>query len=171
MSGAPDDVDAHRAGRTVPLRTSIVLRGTGYGCLAGLIGGAIFGALLRLPYLFWSVIYAFCGGVVGGAAGLVAGLIGGVAFALAMPCLARHPRAVRPAGAAVLPGILVLASCVFSIWRLKTADDILSGETRETLAAICMVGAAAGTLVAPRILYGKRPDDAPGHDKGADSLE
>jgi hypothetical protein len=164
---------ADRTGRTIPLRASIVLRGTGYGFLAGLTSGALAGAALvalRPPWVFVAVAG---GGVVGGAAGLVAGLVGGVAFALAVPCLARHPAAARPAGAAVLPGTLVLAWAVIAILRTDIAEHLLAGGApRATFGVLSAVGAVAGSVVAPRVLHGRHPPAAadPPDGEGADSL-
>jgi hypothetical protein len=174
MSGTHHADGGGPAGRTIPLRTSIVLRGTGYGFFAGLTSGALAGAALGLSAPPWLVLVAASGGgIVGGGAGLVAGFVGGVAFALATPYLARHPAAARPAGAAVLPGTFILAWIVIAILRTDIAEHLLLGRAPiATFGVLSAVGAVAGAIVAPRVLHGKRPaagDDPPGGE-GADSL-
>jgi hypothetical protein len=172
MSGT-HHADGARPVRTVPLRTSIVLRGIGYGFLAGMTSGALAGVALVLAAPPWAFVAAVGGGVIGGAAGLVVGLVGGVAFALAVPYLARHPAAARPAGALVLPGTLVLAWVVIAILRTDTAAYLLFGdEPRATFGLLSAVGAVAGAVVAPRVLHGKRPPAGgdPADGEGADSL-
>jgi hypothetical protein len=102
-------------------------------------------------------VRAIFGGVIGSAAGLVIGLIGGLAFALLAPWLARHPAAARPAGAAVLPGTLVLAWSVIAILRTDTAKSLLVERgTRATFGVLSAIGAIAGAVVGPRVLHGKR---------------
>jgi hypothetical protein len=153
---------ARPAVRVVPPRPAIMLRGAGYGFLAGVTGGAVLGGVLGFASgPAWAVPCAFFGGVVGGMAGLGAGVIGGVVFALSVPRLARHAVATRIAGAAVLPGALVLGWGLYAVWQALTgrAVDAHAGAVGMLLVPSA-IGAVAGALVGPRVLYGKRPRGA-----------
>jgi hypothetical protein len=148
-------------GCVLSLRTSIVVRGGGYGLYAGLTCGAaiggLFGLVGGLPFLLAGAV---CGCVVGSVAGLSTGLLGGAAFAFALPCLVRHPRAVRPAGAAIVPGLLALGWITIS---LTTGDAVTIGESAVTvLTGYVAVGTTVGAFVGPRVLHGKQvvPPDA-----------
>jgi hypothetical protein len=142
-------------GPVIPLRTSIVVRGAGYGLYSGLALGALAGCGLAVfggP--LYLVVGAFYGSTIGAVTGLVAGLIGGVAFAVAVPCLARHAHALRPAGSAIVPGILAAAWGVRSL----SAGEVLrvGGAGLGVLTGFAVLGAVTGALVGPRILYGKQ---------------
>ncbi|GAA4493065.1 hypothetical protein GCM10023191_029920 [Actinoallomurus oryzae] len=169
-------------GRRVPLRPSLVIRGCGYGSAAGVIGGGLVGAGLGvIAGPTGIVIGAVAGVVIGTAVGLVAGLVCGVAFAVGAPCLVRHPRAVRPSGAAVSPGIFLLAWVVCLRWYPDGAIGLLTdGAALCFFMVVMAVGVVAGALTAPSVLYGKQPPSGggvPGHgdppcdpgSEGADS--
>jgi hypothetical protein len=149
------------AGCVLSVRTSVVVRGGGYGLYAGLTCGAVIGGLFGLvwgpPFMLAGAV---CGCVVGSVAGLSTGLLGGTVFALALPCLVRHPRAVRPAGAAIVPGLLAVGWIIIS---LATGDVVTIGEWAVTvLTGYVAVGTAVGASVGPRVLHGKQvvPPDA-----------
>jgi hypothetical protein len=156
--------------RTIPFRIAVVLRGAGYGLVTGMISGALLGALVELPYPPWLIFSIPVGGVIGGATGLVAGVLGGVVFALAARCLARDPAAARLAGAAVLPGTLLVAWCALAVVRRSTAD-VLAARHLTAYLVLSAVGGIPGALVGPRVLWGKRGlgGDRTG-DEEADSL-
>jgi hypothetical protein len=168
--------------RWVPSRPSLVIRGCGYGSASGVIGGGLVGGGLGvIAGPLGVVIGAVTGGIIGTAVGLVAGLVCGVAFAVAAPCLVGHPRAVRPSGAAVTPGISLLALVVCLRWYPEGAIGLLTHGAALCFALVVVaVGVVAGALTAPRILYGEQPlfgDGVPGHgdppcdraSEGADS--
>jgi hypothetical protein len=162
--------------RRVPLRPSLVIRGCGYGSAAGAIGGGLVGAGLGvIGGPLGIVIGAVVGGITGTAVGLVAGLVCGVAFAVGLPCLVRHPRAVRPAGAAVSPGIFLLAWAVCLRWYPNGAIGLLTDGAALCFAAVVVaVGVVAGALTAPCVLYGKYPPSGHGDppcDRGPEGAD
>ncbi|MFB9831644.1 hypothetical protein [Actinoallomurus acaciae] len=160
-------------GWRVSLRASLVIRGCGYGSASGVIGGGLVGGGLGtvggLPGI---VVGMVVGGIAGAAIGLVAGLVCGAAFAVGLWCLVRHPWAVRPAGAAVSPGISLLALALSLWWYPDGTIGLLTNGPASCFAAVVVgVGVVAGALTAPCVLYGRQPPSArrgdPPCDRGA----
>ncbi len=140
-----------------------MLRGIGYGLFAGLACGVLLGGAWGLVGTIdtfepiWLVAGALDGGIVGGIVGLGGGIIGGVAFALFAPRLAHHAGTARRAGAAVLPGAIVLGWGALAIWRVATGRAVLANWEIVVFLFLSAVGGFAGAMVGPRVLYGKRP--------------
>lgn len=157
--------DAAHCAETIPPRSSIVARGVIHGFLAGAVCGVLAIGAVQLtdpsarPGTVPGVMaLALIAGGFGSFVGLVVGAVGGVAFALAAPCLAGHQVITRLAGAAVVPGLLLLGW--IAAWAfgghpiLPDAQDVR--RLAPPLVFLGGTGGGAGALVARRVMHGSR---------------